>query len=69
MAEPTALTSSSLCDDAVKTLPVAELAPIIRFIVFTLQIHCSNVVDTLLAMECWLGLNCGQGGEGVQSRP
>ena len=56
--------AGSLCDDVVKTLPVAESAIIIRFIVYTLQIHCSNVVDTLTAAECWLGLNCGQGGGG-----
>ena len=82
VAEPAALTSSSVliyvnyhcstgswCDDVVKTLPVAESAAIIGFIVYMLQIHCSNVADTLTAAECWLGSNCGQGGEGVQSRP
>ena len=41
-----------LCDDVVKTLTVAESATIIGFIVYTLQIHCSNVVDTLTAAKC-----------------
>ena len=56
--------AGSWCDDVVKTLPVAESAAIIGFIVYTLQIHCSNVADALTAAECWPGLNCGQGGGG-----
>ena len=66
IAAPTsAVFRGSLCDDVVKTLTVAESATIIGFIVYTLQIHCSNVVDTLTAAECWLGLNCGQGRGGM----
>ena len=33
-----------------------------------LQIHCSNVVDTLIVAEHWLGFNCEQSG-GVQLTP
>ena len=55
--------AGSLCDDVVKTLTVAESR-----LLCMLQIHCSNVVDTLTATECWLGFNCEQS-SGVQSRP
>ena len=63
-AATSAALRGSLCDDVVKTLTVAESATIIGFIVDTLQILCSNVVHTLTVTECWLGLNCGQGGGG-----
>ena len=63
--------AGSLCDEfdnVVKTLTMAESKTIIGIIVCVLQIHCSNVVDTLTVAECWLGFNCEQS-SGVQSRP
>ena len=61
--------AGSLCGDVVKTQTAAESATIIVFIVYMLQIHCSNVVDTLTAAECWLDLSCGQGGWGCSRGP
>ena len=34
-----------------------------------LQIHCSNVVDTLIVVECWLGFNFELGGGGGSRGP